>query len=699
MIPRLLCLIAFVCFPSLLFALNDRLVNTPLFATVVIIRPVAHFNDSSQLYVRSETLAGQPHTAIWQLYLDNKWLDHYSLRVGERWRLRLRLKPPHAHCNPGSHCVLRRYTLSRVEAVGNILPSAQNKKLGQSSRWFVLQRFRQRIADFVTHHAKQHALQHLILALTIGMRVFDRSEWQVFQRTGTSHLVAISGLHVGLIALCCYGLFRFLWPLSPMLARYLPAQKAGWLFSMWGAFCYVALAGSAIPARRALVLLLLVCLSKLYEVRVSLPWLWLFSVVLLLCIDVQMLFSVSFYLSVYAVAVIAYVLASESSGMSRIRCWWRSHVIIYVAMLPASITFFSMLSLSAFFVNLLAIPWISFLIAPLLLLMCVTLLLLPSVSPAIFWLVSVLLAPFWSALVWVSQHAAGLWFLHVDYLWGLLGVSLIGLLFFPVAWRWRLSALLMVIVLLFERGEPLKQGDFRLTVLDVGQGLSVLVRTARHALLYDTGFSWRHYSAAQSIILPALHARHVRRLDRLLVSHLDRDHAGGVSAILAALPVADLLSSDPRPFTHAVQAWHCHRGQHWRWDQVDFYILWPLRGQPYQGNNSSCVLLIRAHGKQFLLAGDIERPVEQRLLALAPIFATIDLLIAPHHGSSSSSTWSWLESILPKNVIFSTGYYNRYHFPHTKVEKRYRDIGANRYNTAVHGAVTASVINGRMQIK
>ena len=234
--------------------------------------------------------------------------------------------------------------------------------------------------------------------------------------------------------------------------------------------------------------------------------------------------------------------------------------------------------------------------------------------------------------------------------------------------------------------KPVPVGVVKLTVLDVGQGLSVLIQTRSHTLLYDTGMGFPDgYNMGSVVILPYLRHEHISHLDQLMISHGDADHAGGASTILSFFPSTPVLTSVPERFPHH-QASHCMAGQSWVWDNVNFDVLYPLH-EAKKSNDNSCVIHITAGSQSALLTGDIEKSSEQTLVLNDPQDLAATILIAPHHGSKTSSSQIFLDKVRPQYVVFSTGYFNRYHFPSPLVESRYANLNAKIYNTAYNGAV------------
>jgi len=228
-------------------------------------------------------------------------------------------------------------------------------------------------------------------------------------------------------------------------------------------------------------------------------------------------------------------------------------------------------------------------------------------------------------------------------------------------------------------------------LLDVGQGLSAVVQTAHHVLVYDTGPKYpTGFDAGRSVVMPYLQDVGITKINMLMISHSDNDHIGGAKWLLAMMPVKELMTSVPKShWQRSVVA--CFAGESWQWDNVNFRVLSPPKNLPYEDNNSSCVLRIQAGAHSILLTGDIEKPVEKRLLLNQKAHLPSTILISPHHGSRSSSSLAFVKTVHPRYVLIPVGYENRYRFPAASVLQRYRSVGAQIFTTAKQGAIQLHV--------
>ncbi|QEP44225.1 DNA internalization-related competence protein ComEC/Rec2 [Ectothiorhodospiraceae bacterium BW-2] len=624
-----------------------------------------------------------------------------QVRANERWRMAVRLKPPRGMANPGGFDYERWLWQQGVVATGYVRDREFTPQRLAAAEAGSLLAFRERLLQRLQAVMPSSESAALLPALALGERsAMSDSQWQLLIATGTSHLLAISGLHIGAVATSVIVLVSWLWRLSPhWLTPPLAPRRLALILGALAAISYAALAGFSIPTQRALFMLLLVALAWWWQ-RPLLKRHWLtVTAVGLVIIDPYAPLSVGYWLSLTAVALIllalkqryrryqrrAAPLVNPLLAMVRLQ-WW-----LFWGMVPLLLLLFGQLSLLAPLANSFAVPWVTLLIVPPLLL--ALLLLLIGGEGLAAWLL------LWSdrQLEWLLQTLRGLaqWlepWQHGALPWPLLLLSLIGVvwLLLPRGWpaRW-LGALLLLPLLSYTPSRP-DYGSATVTVLDVGQGLAVVVETERHLLIYDTGPRFRSgFNSGSAIILPYLQWRGHQRVDRLILSHGDSDHVGGAAALLQQLPVAEVVGSDDvRGLGHNVR--RCLAKEQWHYDGVAFTILAPQREDDrLSENNRSCVLLIEAAGgERGLLTGDIEQQMEQRLVERYGERLQANMMLAPHHGSRTSSTTDFIEQVRPEWVVFPSGFRNRYGFPHADVVQRYRAVGSQMVVTAESGAVT-----------
>jgi competence protein ComEC len=607
-----------------------------------------------------------------------------TVRAGERWRLLVKLKPPHGFMNPGGFDYEQWLYQQGIHATGYVRDAEDNQRLAAASPWSV-DALRQRLVDDLL--AQGSAFRGFWAALAVGHKAaIEPVHWELLIRTGTNHLMAISGLHIGLVAGLVFWLARRLVP--AMLLRYLSADQLAALLALLCAALYAALAGFAIPTQRALVMLLVV-LGAVLAKRPLRPVNGLAAALLLvLLLDPLAVLSAGFWFSFLAVAAIAWSLSGRLGRPGLLQQWGRLQWSIALMLLPLSLLLFQQTSLVAPLANLILVPWVSFLVVPPVLLSLLFIQLYPPLAGLLLQLADASLSLIWPLIRMLGDLPLASW-QQASASPGLLLLAMLGVLVLlaprGVPQRW-LGAVLLLPALLASPERP-ASGAFSMSLLDVGQGLSVYVETRHHRLLFDTGarFSER-FDLGERVIVPFLQSRGVRYLDTLLVSHGDNDHKGGARSILQQIHVGQLLGQDIDDLPHTNKQ-PCAAGQHWRWDGVDFRLLHP--DGPYKArNNHACVLHISNAAHSLLIAADIEAEVEARLLHSRPEALAADVLIVPHHGSKTSSTPAWIDAVAPGFALVSAGYRNRFGHPAAPVVARYRQRQIRLLNTADSGAIS-----------
>lgn len=670
------------------------------------------------------------------------WIDEQapppSFEPGARWRLTVRLKRPHGNANFGVRDAEASLLARNVRATGYVSAQSHATRLAGRARGVGVSVNRWRAAlrariDAVLGDAPHRGI---VVALAIGAQdQVSAEDWQLMRSTGTSHLVAISGLHIGFVAGLAGWLAGALWRRSALVGRngplWLPAQIVAVVAGVVFATLYAALAGFNVPAQRALWMAGVVALAFIGGRNVARSVVLAWALGLVLLIDPWAVVSAGFWLSFCAVAAILFAVSGQprvqdhqqhndeehddsaaSTRLSNLRAHLRRriHVLIErlrsaahvqlavtVALAPLTVYWFAQIPLIGPLANAFAIPWVSVLVTPAVLAGVV----LPApLDASAFHTAHALLVALSAGLQRLTGPAWALWRLPQPDAWALIAAA-VGVLWClaPRGWPLRWAAPLTWLPLLMPPAPGPPPGGFRLTALDVGQGTSVLIETAHHALLFDAGPGPESTHAGERVVVPYLQAHGVTALDTLIISHADSDHAGGAPAVLetievrqmlAALAPANALWSNARQ--HGADTLPCAAGQHWQWDGVEFAVLWPDPG-PLQGkpNAHCCVLRVSAPSASAtsdgsrssarvqtdwprlsaLLSADIEAPVERILLARDRGALRSQVLVVPHHGSKTSSTEPFLDSIEPLVALFQVGYRNRFHHPNAGVFERY----------------------------
>lgn len=674
----------------------------------------------------------------WQkpsLYVDKHSIAY--LKQNQQWQLPVKLKPAHGLSNTGGFHYQQWLRQHSIVATGYV----KNRELSNiallDNAVSVRQQWFDRINKAINYSVLKDNNSNVatFLALTFGVRdQLSKYNWQLLQVTGTQHVIAISGLHIGLIAATSYFIFllfiRFL-PLT--LLPYSIQLKIQTLniyylaisFSVCCALFYSYLAGFSSPTLRAFIMLLIFWLAKVFVVRLSKVRLLLLTLCAIIIVQPMSMIGIGFWLSCYAVVIIFFIhwlYLYQLAKFSKIKRYIYSLIAVQLGLslfiLPVAALLNNELPLIAIVANLLVVPLVSFVILP-----CVLLTFLVNLwcdFPSLFVLTNQLLSFYWYLLAWFSGAKTTVLALSFTHITLVLVSVIFVLLSLLKATNKRLYIMLSFLPLLcifvishldtflgkedsvkaaflkqsFTDNQSLlnsidKVSQWQLHVFDVGQGLAILIETKGRAILYDTGASFASgFTLSEVVVLPYLKSKGIRQLDAVIISHSDNDHAGGLPFLKDNIVIKKLIANDVMLNSDVA----CKHGEKFQWQGLTFHMLWPEDSHLGKDNDDSCVIRVSDGENSVLLTGDISKKVEKKLIHLFTSHEKnaldADILIAPHHGSNTSSTTEFIQAINPKYTVFSAGFLNRWNMPTEKVVKRYNDLNVKHFNTAKSGMVS-----------
>lgn len=636
----------------------------------------------------------------------------HEVYQGQQWQLNAKIKPAHGFANVGGFNYQTWLRQKNIVATGYVLNRKSNVEIAAELS------IRQQLLIQTKTRLPQEPLSSLLLALSFGERSqVTPEQWRILQTTGTQHLIAISGLHLGLVAsgsfLICLFLLKY-FPLVFFINRF----KCQWLltinlrvwaiiFSCLITLYYAYLAGFSLPTIRALVMLLLYWCTRLWGLKLSLRRWLLIAIFMLLLLNPTSVFSASFWLSLYAVSVIFLVVWRFSKALAssnKIMVWLKSLLLIQVSlsllMIPIVVMINYQLSFISLLANIVAVPLMSLTSIPLCLL---AVLLLPFNEHFAGFLFELALKSIDLVWYWFEFLASWPWAIidvsHQQALWIFFVFILVALSVFLSLQR-RLIVIFSVIslttiVLLTFNQEKIK--NWQVTVLDVGQGLSLVVERNQRAIVYDTGASYPSgFNLVDAVVMPYLKYQGIKKLDKVIISHSDNDHAGGLERLQQLINIDEVIANDSK----LGGGRFCQQGDTFYWQQLKFEMLSP-DNQQGEDNDDSCVIRISDGKYRVLLTGDISKNVERVLLSNEKTNSKLDadILIAPHHGSKTSSSEAFIKQVSPKIVIFSAGFLNRWQMPMSNVVQRYKNNKVNIFNTADNGMIQLDIRPNGIHVK
>jgi len=617
-----------------------------------------------------------------------------EIDAGNALRLLVRLKQPRGLANPGGFDYERWLFLEGYGATGYVREGGRQQNASNSpARWWLTKRAD--LARKIAAAAPGADASVFLTALALGERFgFDERHWEGLRRTGTSHLVAISGLHIGLVAVLSFFVLRRIWLRLPGILAHYDLQGAA-LVSFACAGFYAAAAGFAVPTQRALLMLSVAYLAILTRRFVSMTAGLSAAFLFVLLWDPLSIISPSFWLSFIAVGLLWQLGQSQTISVLNSHPAWaefresiRVQWGICLGLTPLVVLFFGEVSLVSPLVNFVAIPIFSLVLVPLTLLATLTLS-VEFLGPYLMYGAGVFAQSVWWALDSIAGWGWSAMILPQADRWQFV-LAVIGVIFalpvHPLPGRY-LSGFAILPLLVVQTDGP-ESGVAVATVLDVGHGLAVIVETHKHVLLYDAGPRYRSgFDSGRDIVLPALRAKGRTRLDTIVISHADNDHSGGAAAVIESFPRARLIAGPDVELTHAST---CRGGQGWVWDGVEFSFLHPPAGYTPLGNDSSCVLKVATRSGALIITGDIESRGERTLLSQISELQA-EVVVVPHHGSATSSTMALVDAINARYAIVSAAYANQWGFPRPEVRARWEASGAEILTTGASGAITIAL--------
>ncbi len=612
-----------------------------------------------------------------------------KILVGDEWRFFAKLKRIHATQSPGSMDFEAWALQKKIRAKGSIDNHHIHEFISHGWYRYPITLLRQQLLLKINEALPNSYTSPWLAGLIVGERNnINPKAWQVLRNTGTNHLMVIAGLHIGIIVTIAHFLFKYGVRFYPRIMLILPKQILSAIAALMVAIYYSAQAGFSIPTQRASFMLSILVIV-LYRKKLTTAWhVWSLALLLVLLLNPLSVLTDSFWLSFVTIALIIYGMRARVRPSGWWWHWGRVQWVIAVGLIPLSLMFFQECSIVSVLANSIAIPWLGFFVLPFCLLAGFFLPLSTLIGGIFLKLADISLGCLWSILEWFSHLDWAIWQHAIPNVWiMILSMMAVLILLLPNGVAGRGFGIIFLLPLLFPATPQPKPGQYWLTLLDVGQGLSVVVQTAQHVLLFDTGPNLPGgMDAGEQIVVPYLRSKNISKLDTVILSHGDNDHRGGFEAVRHALPIDSILTSVPQLFPFSITK-PCYAGDHWQWDGVQFTILHPSRDNMGYGNDSSCVVMVDNGYRKVLLTADIESWAEQKILARSGDVLHADILIAPHHGSKTSSSEAFISAILPQFVAYSTGYLNRYHFPHDRAIKTYKALRVQQLDTATSGTI------------
>lgn len=663
---------------------NNGVIKHALIDGYIVSIPTGGAN-KTQFQFQVEHLDKRPVEALILLSCYNNCPD---FGAGQHWQLTAKLQKPQNLSNPGGFDYVAWLKARHINWTGYVQRGTAHPIKQDSAIRYPLLLLRQSMAATLSHINPDVKTLGILQALTLGVTThIDKATWDLFRHTGTTHLMVISGAHIGLVVGLTYGLMKWLWCQFGWLCLRWPAPKFASIIAFSMGAVYSLLAGFGAPAQRALVVCFFMLLRNFCNQRFGVWQAWRYALLSVLIFEPHSVMMPGFYLSFIAVAIL--ILINQRFTLIGLRKTVLMQIACLVGLMPLSLFWFSYGAVNGFAANILAIPWVSFIIVPLSLF--TTLFGCWFVIPGTVTILTHAINYLLDYLAWIDSYA----FVNVNVSFTHLLSPLAMMVAISIGVLLPLNRLLMTVIIItiasfFPSYEKIPPGNARVDVLDVGQGLAVVVNTAHHTLLYDTGVKfYQGGDMGKLAIIPYLTTLHITHIDKVVISHPDLDHRGGLASLEEKYKIDELIVDDPAFYKRGSP---CHHYPSWDWDGITFSFFSLAGTDLTSKNNSSCVLQIsNPAGKSVLLSGDIEKSAERFLTDTYRDELASSVLIVPHHGSKTSSTQLFVKHVDPQFAIASYGFDNRYHFPHKQTIQIYHKQNIPLYNTMDCGMVSVEL--------
>ena len=628
------------------------------------------------------------------------WYDSAPvLAPCSRWSLRLRLRPPRGLVNPGGNDGERSAVQRGWVATGYVRESENNAAIGKRSG-VCIDVWRQSISLAIENALGEGSASTLSRALAVGdQQSISQADWQVLRATGIGHLIAISGLHVGLFAAFGALLARWTWKAFPRITLRVPGPLIEAPVAMACAVGYGLLAGMGVPTVRTLLMIGVGLLARYSRRATSVSQALALAAATIVVADPLAILSAGFWLSFIGVAILLSTTSTSRIKRSAWREMPRIQLILSLALLPLTVWFFGQASLIGPLANLIAVPWISLVIVPLTVTGSLLVVDLPVLGVPLLHLAEFLLGGFWPLMQWMSSPPSAQRYFAAAPPWTfVLALIGIGWSLLPFGPWLRTLGLFLLLPLVVPSHAQLDEGEFEAWILDVGQGLSVYVRAPERGFLYDAGPRYPSgFDIGDAVVVPSLHALGVDSLEQVIISHGDNDHSGGLMAVHLAFPEAPVESGEPERLPIASRA--CQSGGVWYSAGVSIRTLHAEGPGQGESNDRSCVVAIEGRHGSLLLTGDATERIEPVIASSAAGLARPLVLQVPHHGSKSASSGALLDALAPQLALVSSGYRNQFKHPAVEVRERYAKRSIELLNTADSGFLHLRFVASGLEVE